>query len=251
VNRRVRTAVIPSIAIVLGLLTAACGGGGKAAKGPARPAPNAPPVTQAALDPNMSTVAQAKVSSVKVYAEPSDTANVTQTLANPVESGAPLVLLVEKAQPDWLMVDLPVRPNGSTGWVRAADVATSTHDYRIVVELNAHKITVTKGANVVLSEPVGVGRGQAPTPGGKFYIKELLKPPDPNTVYGPFAYGLSGFSNVFQTFNGGPGVIGIHGNNDPSSLGKDVSAGCIRMSNTGITTLAKMLPLGVPVEIRA
>jgi len=250
VNRRVRTLVIPSIAIVLGLLTAACGGGGKAAKGDARPVTSAPPVTQAALDPNLNTVAQAKVSSVKVFADPSDTSKVTQTLANPVESGAPLVFLVEKTQVDWLMVDLPVRPNGSTGWIKMGDVSLSTHDYRIVVELNSHKITVLKGANVVLSEPVGVGRGQAPTPGGKFYIKELLQPPTPNTVYGPYAYGLSGFSDVFKTFAGGEGVIGIHGNNDPSSLGKDVSAGCIRMSNTGITTLAKMLPLGVPVEVR-
>jgi len=249
VNRRVRTLVIPSIAIVLGLLTAACGGG-KAAKGDARPVTSAPPVTQAALDPNLNTVAQAKVSSVKVFADPSDTSKVTQTLANPAESGAPLVFLVEKTQADWLMVDLPVRPNGSTGWIKMGDVSLSTHDYRIVVELNAHKITVLKGANVVLSEPVGVGRGQAPTPGGKFYIKELLQPPTPNTVYGPYAYGLSGFSDVFKTFKGGEGVIGIHGNNDPSSLGKDVSAGCIRMSNTGITTLAKMLPLGVPVEVR-
>lgn len=249
-HRRVRTVVIPSIAIVLGLLTAACGGGGKAAKGDARPAGTAPPVTQAAIDPNLNTVAQAKVSSVKVFAEPSDTAKTTNTLANPVKSGAPLVFLVEKMQADWLMVDLPVRPNGSTGWVKASDVALSTHDYRIIVELNAHKITVMKGTNTVLSEPVGVGRGQAPTPGGKFYIKELLQPPTPNTVYGPYAYGLSGFSEALDSFAGGEAVIGIHGNNDPSSLGKDVSAGCIRMSNTGITTLAKMLPLGVPVEVR-
>lgn len=249
-HRRVRTVVIPSIAIVLGLLTAACGGGGKAAKGDARPASSAPPVTQATIDPNLNTVAQAKVSSVKVFAEPSDTAKTTNTLANPAKSGAPLVFLVEKMQADWLMVDLPVRPNGSTGWVKASDVALSTHDYRIIVELNAHKITVMKGTNTVLSEPVGVGRGQAPTPGGKFYIKELLQPPTPNTVYGPYAYGLSGFSEALDSFAGGEAVIGIHGNNDPSSLGKDVSAGCIRMSNTGITTLAKMLPLGVPVEVR-
>jgi lipoprotein-anchoring transpeptidase ErfK/SrfK len=43
-------------------------------------------------------------------------------------------------------------------------------------------------------------------------------------------------------------VIGIHGTNDPSGLGKDVSHGCIRMSNTGINKLARILPLGVPVQ---
>lgn len=70
-------------------------------------------------------------------------------------------------------------------------------------------------------------------------------------MYGPYAYGLSGFSNVLTEFNGGDGVIGIHGTNDPSSIGRDVSHRCIRMSNTGITTLAAILPLGTPVEISA
>jgi lipoprotein-anchoring transpeptidase ErfK/SrfK len=234
---------------MVGLLATACGGG-KEAKGAAQPATSVVQTTQPAVDPNMSTVAQAKIASVKVYPQPADTATPTQSLDNPAKSGAPLVFLVEKTQGDWLNVDLPVRPNGSTGWIKASDVTLSHHDFKIIVELNAHKITVLKGASTVLSEPVGVGRDNAPTPGGKFYIKELLQPPNPNTVYGPYAYGLSGFSDAFDTFNGGEAVIGIHGNNDPSSLGKDVSAGCIRMSNTGITTLAKMLPLGVPVEIR-
>jgi lipoprotein-anchoring transpeptidase ErfK/SrfK len=97
-----------------------------------------------------------------------------------------------------------------------------------------------------------VGRGQTPTPGGLYYIKELLRPPDPTTVYGPYAYGLSGFSNVLTSFAGGEGVVGIHGNNDPTVLGQDVSAGCIRMGNPEITRLVEQigLPLGVPVEIR-
>ncbi|MDQ6725907.1 MAG: L,D-transpeptidase [Actinomycetota bacterium] len=247
-NRRSSRLVLPSIILMIGLLASACGGG-KAAKGAAQPVVTSQ-TTVPAFDPNMSNVATAKVASVKVYPQPSDTATSSQSLANPTPIGGPLVFLIEQAQGDWLNVDLPVRPNGSTGWIKAADVNISHHDWKIIVELNAHRITVLKGANTVLSEPVAVGRSTAPTPGGKFYTKELLQPPNPNTVYGPYAYGLSGFSDAFTTFAGGEAVIGIHGNNDPSSLGKDVSAGCIRMSNTGITTLAKMLPLGVPVEIR-
>ena len=232
----------------MGLVATGCGGG-KEAGGDARTASTAAPTTQPAVDAGMSTVATAKVSSVKVFAKPGDTAAPTHTLAHPTKSSAPLVFLVEKTEGDWIHVNLPVRPNGSTGWVKATDVTLSQHDYKIIVELNAHKITVLKGANTVLSEKVGVGRSNAPTPGGKFYIKELLQPPNPNTVYGPYAYGLSGFQEVFETFNGNEPVLGIHGNDDPSTLGKDVSAGCIRMSNEGITKLAKMLPLGVPVEI--
>jgi lipoprotein-anchoring transpeptidase ErfK/SrfK len=123
----------------------------------------------------------------------------------------------------------------------------------MVVELGAHRLTVRKGAAMILQTNIGVGKTKTPTPGGLYYIKELLKPTDPNTVYGPYAYGLSGFSNVLQTFAGGPGVVGVHGTNDPGGLGQDVSAGCIRMPNADIVRLVDEigLPLGVPVEIRA
>jgi lipoprotein-anchoring transpeptidase ErfK/SrfK len=124
-----------------------------------------------------------------------------------------------------------------------------------VVELGAHRITAYQGAEVLLSEPIGVGTSEAPTPGGLYYTKELFEPLDSagrisrNGPYGPYAYGLSGFSDVLFDFGGGDGQFGIHGTNDPSGLGRDVSHGCIRMSNAGITLLAQTLPLGVPVEI--
>ena len=186
---------------------------------------------------------------VGIYTAP-PSSTLTSELASPQASGSPLVFLVEATQDPWLKVLLPVRPNGSEGWIRTADVTVSQHSFRIVIELSAHRITVYNGGSIIDQEPVGVGRRLTPTPGGLYYIKELLKPPDPNGPYGPYAYGLSGFSNVLTTFGGGDGVIGIHGTNDPSGLGHDVSHGCIRMSNAGITKLAAILPLGVPVEIR-
>ena len=102
---------------------------------------------------------------------------------------------------------------------------------------------------MVHQEPIGVGRGRTPTPGGLFYTVELYKSLKP--AYGPYAYGLSGYSEVLYDFAGGDGQFGIHGTSDASGLGSDVSNGCIRMSNAGITKLAGMLPIGVPVEVRA
>ncbi len=81
-------------------------------------------------------------------------------------------------------------------------------------------------------------------------MTELLQPENPRGRYGPFVYGLSGFSEVLLNFGGGEGVLAIHGTSDPSSVGRDVSAGCIRMTNEAITRLANSLPVGVPVEIR-
>jgi lipoprotein-anchoring transpeptidase ErfK/SrfK len=97
--------------------------------------------------------------------------------------------------------------------------------------------------------PVGLGTATTPTPGGVYFTEKLLKPTNPNGPYGPYAYGLSGFSPVLNEFMGGNGQIGIHGTNDPAGIGKNVSHGCIRMSNPAIARLATMLPLGVPVQI--
>ena len=82
-------------------------------------------------------------------------------------------------------------------------------------------------------------------------MRELLIPPDPTDLYGPYAYGLSGYSPVLDSFRGGEAVIGLHGTNDPASIGGDVSSGCLRMNNADVTALVKtyQLPLGTPVYI--
>ncbi len=199
--------------------------------------------------PHRSLVATVRGSSIDVFDTPDAGATPSQTLGNPRPSGAEQVFLVVGQRPGWLNVMLPVRPNGSTGWIRVGDVTLAGHDYRIVVELGGHKLTVFKGDGVFHEEPVGVGVTNTPTPGGRFYTVELFR--SQKAAYGPYAYGLSGYSEVLYDFAGGDGQFGIHGTSDPSGLGSDVSNGCIRMSNEGITRLAEILPIGVPVEIRA
>jgi lipoprotein-anchoring transpeptidase ErfK/SrfK len=119
---------------------------------------------------------------------------------------------------------------------------------------------VTNGSNVVYTGPVAVGATDpplpdvgkpTPTPTGEYYLRILLQAPDPNTVYGPFAYGLSSHSDSLDQFAGSDAEIGIHGNNDPSVLGTNATHGCIRMDNAAITMLSKQLPLGTPVDIVA
>lgn len=237
-----RRVVVLLLALVIALVGGACKGERKFSAGRSR----TPTETR---NQYISTVATAKGPEIDVFDAP-EAPEPRQTIKQPDDPPRPLVFLVKTEQSPWLEVHLPVRPNGSTGWIRESDVSLAQHDYRMTVELNAHKITVTKGTAIIRQEPVAVGRAQTPTPGGIYYTKELLKAINPNTVYGPYAYGLNGFSNVLNSFAGTDAVIGIHGTNDESVLGKDVSAGCIRMSNEGITKLAEVLPLGVPVDIR-
>lgn len=238
-----------AIAMLFAVGVVACGSGGNdhhaAVRRPHRPAPSTTTTTRPAY---LSTVAAAVVPQVAVYPTAGAPASTT-ILGNPNEDHALLVFLVLEEQGDWLHVDLPVRPNGSTGWIRRADVTTSSNSYQVKVELGAHHITVTNADQVILDAPVAVGKSDTPTPGGVYYIKELLKAPNPNGAYGPYAYGISGFSDVITQFNGSNGPIGIHGTNDPSSIGHDVSHGCIRMTNDNIMKLVPVLPIGTPVEL--
>ncbi len=155
---------------------------------------------------------------------------------------------IEKPAGTWYEVLLPVRPNGTLGYIPADAVALSTTPYRIVVDRSAFRLTLWRGAEVVARMPIGLGTGKTPTPVGRFYLISLLRPPDPGTIYGSFAYGLSGYSEVLTDWEGG-GVVGLHGTNDPTSIGRKASAGCIRMRNEDIEKLVPLLPLGTPVEI--
>jgi lipoprotein-anchoring transpeptidase ErfK/SrfK len=246
---------VTSFVVAGALVLAGCGGGGSdddtGAAGRDRPDRDAPATTTtsaaapAAAD---SLVAEATGPQVEVFPDPVE-GEPTVTLDNPNENGAPLVFLVEQDQGVWLQVLLPIRPNGSTGWIRAADVSVSSNPYSVDIALAEHRLVVRNGDAVVVDAPIGVGTASTPTPGGKYYIKELLQPPDPDGAYGPYAYGLSGFSNVLDDFNGGDGVIGIHGTNEPEAIGTDVSHGCIRVDNATITQMAGILPLGTPVHV--
>jgi lipoprotein-anchoring transpeptidase ErfK/SrfK len=203
---------------------------------------------RAAAGPAPSIVAQATGRAVAVYRAPA-ARRPFLTLSNPSPGGAPLVFLVKARRSGWEQVYLPTRPNGSTGWIRDGAVTLATDPYRLVVSLRSHSLTVWKDGRVIHREPAGVGRSVMPTPIGTYYIVELLQQPDPSGPYGPYAFGLSAFSNVLYSFGGGPGQVGLHGTNEPSALGTNVSHGCIRISNAGITRLARVLPLGTPVQI--
>lgn len=217
-----------------------------AAESPA-PAPTTAAPTQ--LPDDRSLIATSLVEVVEVREAPDASAPVVHRLPHPTERGAPRALLVEQQQGAWLEVLLPVRPNGSRGWIRAEDVELSQTGYEVDVDLAAFELTVTRDGEEVLSSPIGYGTQDTPTPGGRYFITELLQPPDPDGIYGSYAFGLSGFSDVLLSFSGGEGVIGIHGTNDPGSIGQRVSAGCIRLPDDVIIELAGLLPLGTPVTI--
>jgi lipoprotein-anchoring transpeptidase ErfK/SrfK len=161
----------------------------------------------------------------------------------------PLVFLVKQRREGWAHVYLPTRPNLSTGWIRGADVELALTSYRVRVQPASHRLTLFKRGKAVMRTKIAKGRAVSPTPTGRYYVTDLIRPPDPKGFYGPYALGLSAHSPVYTSYAGGDGQVGLHGTNRPSALGTDVSHGCLRVSNRVITKLAKRLPIGTPIDI--
>jgi len=215
-----------------------------------RPVSPGSPVPQDGHTSTPSVVAEARGSSVAVFASPSSP-HLFEVLPSPTTSGDPLIFLVSGPTlgSTWLRVYLPQRPNDSQGSVHTDTVTLSADHYFIAVNLSTHEMTVFNDGLEKMSLPIGEGRSALPTPTGRFFIVDLLRQPDPTGEYGPYAFGLSAFSDALQSFGGGPGEIGIHGTDDPASFGASVSHGCIRVPNATIVALASLLPLGTPVLI--
>jgi L,D-transpeptidase catalytic domain len=198
-------------------------------------------------DAGDSVIAQAKGDWLDVYRNPADP-NTSLRLIKGRSVAGPVVLMAVGAAGDFVRVAIPLRPNGTLGWARRSDVTLIRSTFRVEIDLSTNTMTVFDGDKVSLRAPVAAGTGGTPTPRGLFFLKEVV-PQVPGGALGPFAFGLSGFSDVLTSFGGGEGVIGIHGTNAPGKLGSNVSHGCVRVDNVTITKMVRLLPLGTPVEI--
>jgi hypothetical protein len=152
--------------------------------------------------------------------------------------------------PQWYRVQLPIRPNGAAGWVRARDVWVGKVDTRIAVDLSERRLTLFRDGRRVLTATVAVGTSATPTPTGRFYVNQRLIPAETGGPFGPGAIGISAFSDVLTGWaQGGP--IAIHGTNQPWSIGKAASNGCIRVRNDVLKRIFDTAYAGTPVVIRA
>jgi lipoprotein-anchoring transpeptidase ErfK/SrfK len=116
-------------------------------------------------------------------------------------------------------------------------VANKDNPYEIVVKLNEHKLFLFKNNRLVKEYLVAVGKPATPTPKGLFLIKNKVE--NPGGEFGSRWLGL----------NTTTGHYGIHGTNEPESIGKSVSHGCIRMFNHDINELASLVKVGTIVKI--
>jgi L,D-transpeptidase-like protein len=191
--------------------------------------------------------------STSARSAPRATSRAIATIETSTPLGQPnlVELLAEQADASghqWLRIRLPVLPNGETGWVRRTALdrfqIVRTH---LLIDRRSLTATLYRSGVVVFRSPVGVGRPDAPTPAGQFYVREELRNFN-DSFYGPIAFGTNARSSVLTDWPGG-GFIGIHGTNEPQLVPGRVSHGCIRMRNADIRRLARLMPLGTPVTI--
>jgi L,D-transpeptidase ErfK/SrfK len=119
---------------------------------------------------------------------------------------------------------------------------------RIVVSIPDRKLAVVESGNVVKIFPTAVGAPKSPSPAGCFTVVQRI--PDP-TWYGKGKVVPPGKSNPVGTRWIGLSLkgYGIHGTNNPASIGRNVSHGCIRMRNRDVEQLFEMVSIGDSVEL--
>lgn len=121
---------------------------------------------------------------------------------------------------------------------------------KIVVDKSECKLRIYGEENLLGEFTVAVGR-EDKTPAGEFTVKtKLVNPewthPDTKEVikYGDPRH------EIGTRWLGIGGGLGIHGTNEPDSVGKPVSRGCIRMRNEDVESVFWAIPRGTVVVIQ-
>ena len=243
--------------VAAALLLAACGGHADARVAKKTPPPRA--AKSHTCKPGLRRLGSTRVAYVAVVQRPTRAfrrpgraafARFGLKNVNGVETvfGVTGAVRTRSCRTTWYHVQLPMRPNGTSGYVRARDLWVTRVRTRIEVDVSARRLSFFRRGQLVLRAPVAVGSGATPTPYGRFYVNQRLIPTNPNGPFGPGAIGISAFSNVLTGWTQG-GPVAIHGTNEPWSIGRAVSNGCVRLPNPVLLRLFRMTPAGTPVVV--
>lgn len=134
---------------------------------------------------------------------------------------------------------------------------TMTNNFYIQINIIERKLSFFEGEQIIKEYPIGVGKSkQFMTPAGIYKVEvkdsnpgwvnpfnpKLKIPPGPSNPLGTRWIGFYGKENNKQ-------VYGIHGTNQPASVGKFVSHGCIRMKITDSEDLFRRVEIGMPIIV--
>jgi hypothetical protein len=149
----------------------------------------------------------------------------------------------------WGRVVLPLRPNGTSGWIDLRGLSLARTHTWIRASLVERRLWLMRGRRPLATYPAAIGAADTPTPTGRFSVTDRVLTGDPYGPFGWYAFGLSGHQpNLPPNWAGGD-QLAIHGTNDPGSIGTPASHGCLRVAASALTRLRAALALGTPVVI--
>lgn len=194
---------------------------------------------------------------------------------NPGKNGASLKPGDQVKVPNVEPFDLDAVKNLKPGSELTADAANEISDdtdngspagaipdsVRIKVDVKTNMLGVFEGDKIVAAYPVTVGSSNIPTPIGEWKVRGVMKLP--TFRYDEEMLNRGKRSGKFYILRPGPnnpvGVIwialnkrgiGIHGTDEPDTIGHGVSHGCIRLANWDVVRLAGLVKAGVPVSVQ-
>ena len=191
---------------------------------------------------------------VAVRSAPSRNASVVATLAQFRPDFHPRTVMAldqrldRTGAPAWYRISVPGRPNGRTGWIPAAAANIHPVDRWLVVYRGTRKFELYIDGVLRRTGPVAVGARGMETPIGLFFVQSRFVP-SKYPILGAFAFETSGYSKLSDWPGGG--VVGVHGTNMPWLIGQAVSHGCVRLRNSDVLALRKLVRVGTPVKIVA
>jgi lipoprotein-anchoring transpeptidase ErfK/SrfK len=170
----------------------------------------------------------------------------------PLAGGPSILLVLDRRVVDnreWIKVLLPIRPNGSSGWIPADVARFRENPMRVVIDQSERRTYVYRAGKLVYATRNAVGKVVTPTPTGHFAIAEKVLLP-PGGFLGPVVLAATGYSEVLNEYAGGNGRFALHGTSLPGLIGTRASNGCIRHRNDTIVKISRLIAPGTPLTIR-
>ncbi len=132
----------------------------------------------------------------------------------------------------------------------------SAVDSEIRINVPSRTLQLYKSGRLIREYSVGVGSSKSlMTPPGVYTVdKRVINPIWEHPYKAPGQSRLAGASNPLGTrwigfHSEGSGVYGIHGTNEPNSIGRFVSHGCVRMHNSEVEEIFELVDVGTPVIV--
>jgi lipoprotein-anchoring transpeptidase ErfK/SrfK len=162
----------------------------------------------------------------------------------------PTLAWVQHVSPNGRFGELAVPYSASTtmGWIPLRGLQRRSTVIEVDVDLSRHRVVVERRGRVLFGTSAAIGAPSSPTPTGRYFVTDRVPFPSGGAL-GTYAFGISGIQSHLPAGWTGGNQLAIHGTNDPASIGRSVSAGCVRVSAAALDRMIPLLRLGTPVLI--